>query len=70
MSQKFSAPGKEAFVLSPLGAAIVEAMPDRKRVRTIKRRFKNQRECPASLVFNRAQVEQFYKERGQQVQAV
>lgn len=53
----------ESFTISPLGAAIVEAMPDRKRVARIKRKFKATGYCPPSLIFTEDQVEKFYRDR-------
>jgi hypothetical protein len=69
VSAKFSKPNKNAFEITPLGAAIVEAMPDRKAMRRIQSRFKKYNECPASVIFNLEQVERFYAERGQSIKA-
>lgn len=57
-------------LITPLGAAIVEAMPDRKQMRRIQTRFKKHQECPASAIFSDKEVQAFYRERGQIVEAV
>ncbi len=57
------------FVLTPLGAAIVEALPDRKLVNKIKSDFRRRSICPVSVIFDEASVEKFYLERGQKVKA-
>jgi len=59
----------EDFVLTPLGAAIVEALPDRKLVSKIKADFRRRSVCPVSAIFGQVDVEEFYRERGQQVKA-
>lgn len=56
--------------ITPLGAAIVEVLPDQKRKRELMRRFKRLRECPVSKVFGPKAVVRFYRERGEQVTAV
>lgn len=65
--QQFSGPASPSLEMTPLGAAIVEAMPDQKRVRAIQRAFKSSGQCPASTLFSAAQVVAFYKARGQSV---
>jgi hypothetical protein len=40
-----------SFRLTPLGAAIVEALPDRAKVAKIKREFKKTGKCPPSVIF-------------------
>ena len=51
--------------ITPLGAAVVEAMPDRKAMSRLQRRFKVQRECPTSMLFpTKDSVEGFYREHG------
>ncbi len=55
--------------ITPLGAAIVEAMPDRDRMKRIKRQFKTHKRCPASDVFDAEAVEAWYRERGQRIKA-
>jgi hypothetical protein len=65
----FSKPEKESYEISPLGAAVVEAMPDRKAMRRIQSRFKKNNECPVSEIFNSEQVVKFYADRGQVVRA-
>jgi hypothetical protein len=57
---KFSDPDPEEFTITPLGAAIVEAMPDQAKVKQINRRFKQQRECPISAIFNAKAIDTFY----------
>lgn len=54
--------------ITPLGAAIVEAMPDKKKQQRIQRRFK-QGKCPSSAIFTREQVEDYYQQRGVKVVA-
>lgn len=63
----FSKADKNYVAITPLGAAIVEALPDQKAVRRIKMRFKKYRECPASMIFNPQQVMKFYKDRGEEI---
>jgi hypothetical protein len=58
------------FVISPLGAAIVEAMPDRRRKQAVMRAFKNKAVCPASELFSAKEVEAFYRNRGKKIRAV
>lgn len=49
------------FLLTPLGAAFVEALPDRKRAAKIKRDFRRSGRCPTSLIFpTAASVAKFY----------
>lgn len=55
------------FQLTPLGAAIVEAFPDQKKARSIKRAFSKLRVCPASEMFDRDAVEAFYRQRGHKI---
>jgi len=40
-----------SFQLTPLAAAIVEALPDRAKVAKIKREFKKTGKCPPSVIF-------------------
>lgn len=56
----FSTPDDKAFLITPLGAAIVEAMPDRKMVNKIKRDFKRLRRCLTSDLFDEAAIKEFY----------
>jgi hypothetical protein len=58
------------YTITPLGAAIVEALPDRTKKRRIQRRFKEHGECPASSLFSATEVEQWCRERGEKVTAV
>lgn len=61
MSDKFL---KCGFVLTPLGAAIVEALPDRKKMSRIKSCFKKTGKCPTSAIFpTQAKVRSFYSIR-------
>ena len=54
-----------AFHLTPLGAAIVEAMPDKAKLRRIRKRFDRLRECPASVLWPTADaVQSWYADRG------
>lgn len=53
--------------ITPLGAAIVEALPDREKVRRIKRNFREHGVCPTSAIFDADAVRAFYAERGQRV---
>ena len=51
------------YTITPLGAAIVEAMPDRNKIRKIKRRFKRFNEIPVSSIFKtQEEIEAFYRE--------
>lgn len=61
---------QKKFEITPLGAAIVEALPDQKRKKEIQRQFEKHRKCPASLMFDAGQVEQYYADRGEKVTAV
>lgn len=55
--------------ITPLGAAIIEALPDRDKVRRVKALFKKKK-CPVSVIFDKTGVEAFYRERGQTITAV
>lgn len=57
-------------VITPLGAAIVEALPNRELKRKIQRAFEKLGECPISDIFDAESVESFYRERGQTVKAI
>ncbi len=57
----------ETFSITPLGAAMVEALPNQQQVRTIKRQFKKQAKCPPSGIFNAQELVTFYAARGQQI---
>ena len=57
-------------MITPLGTAIVEAMPDRKRVAQIKHDFKVHRRCPASKVYDATRVTKFYEVRGMEIKGV
>ena len=56
----FSTPDIHEFIITPLGAAIVEALPDRKMVNKINRDFKRLRCCPMSELFGHAEIKAFY----------
>jgi len=49
------------YILSPLGAAMIEALPDRGRAREIGRQFREHRRCPASNLFPADAVVEFYR---------
>lgn len=60
----FSNPNKQTFVITPLGAAIVEAMPDRKKVAKVNKDWKQKRFCPTSAIFPTPRlVRDFYAPR-------
>lgn len=63
-------PQSKEYRITPLGAAVVEAIPDRRKVRKIQRDFEQKKECPASAIFTAEEVEAFYREIGQEVTAV
>ena len=56
----FSTPDDKFFRITPLGAAVVEAMPDRKMVSKINRDFKRLKVCPMSELFDHAAIRTFY----------
>ena len=56
--------------ITPLAAAIVEAMPDRKLVLRIQRQFKQKGNCPPSAIFTAQEVESYYQQRKMNVKAV
>ena len=47
---------RENYSISPLGAAIVEAMPDRAKVRQIECEFKKHGRCPPSVLFTQQEA--------------
>ncbi len=47
----FSATIPITYTLTPLGAAMVEALPDRAKVNRICRAFKRSGKCPTSAIF-------------------
>jgi hypothetical protein len=58
----------ESFTITPLGAAIVEAMPDQKKVQKLQRAFKSQHQCPTSAIFpTPGSVMEYYGARGQHI---
>lgn len=59
------------LTITPLGAAIVEAMPDSKKKKRVNRRFTSHAECPVSIIFpNPVDVEAFYALRGIKVKGI
>lgn len=61
----------DQYVLTPLGAAYVAAMPDDKLMIKIGRDFKKLRVCPTSRIFpTKKSVEDFYREQKQRIRAV
>lgn len=59
----FSTPDSKFYRITPLGAALVEAMPNRKLMNTIKREFKKTGKCPLSAIFpTQISIDEFYKE--------
>ncbi len=59
-----------SITITPLGAAVVEAMPDRAAVNKVKREFKQSHRCPMSEIFPTARdVEEFYAKQGQSIEA-
>lgn len=53
---KFSKPDETAYRITPLGAAVVEAMPDRAKMKAIEREYKDTGYCPPSKLFTVEQV--------------
>jgi hypothetical protein len=66
----FSKASPVSLEITPIGAAIVEAMPNRERMKRIQYRFDRNNECPVSEIFTKEQVEHFYKQRGKAVRIV
>lgn len=60
----------QEFTITPLGAAIVEALPDQRKKSRIVRAFKVRSVCPSSAIFDKSAVEQFYRDRGQQIRGI
>lgn len=57
------AKGHESFTITPLGCAVVEAMPDETKVREIEQEFKKSGVCPTSKIFpTDEEVEKFYRD--------
>jgi len=53
----------ETHYITPLDAAIVEALPDRKDVAKVKREFRKTGKCPTSVFFpTEESVAEFYAE--------
>lgn len=60
--KKFSNANKKPHLfITPLGAAVVEALPDRKMVAKINHDFKRIKCCPVSALFDEADIQRFYK---------
>jgi hypothetical protein len=55
------------YQIAPLGAAIVEALPDQKRKRSVQNNFDKYKICPASALFTESDVVAYYAERGVEV---
>lgn len=51
---------KTRYHITPLGAAIVEAMPNRKMVAKVKRYFRVFKSCPVSQIFDHHGVMDYY----------
>jgi hypothetical protein len=51
---------KDTCHITPLGAAVVEAMPDRKMVNKVNRDFKRFKWCPMSALFDHAAIMAYY----------
>ena len=51
----------DVLCITPLSAAIVEAMPDRGRVKRIQREFRKLGKCPVSQCFTASEVEQLFR---------
>jgi hypothetical protein len=57
----FSKPDTKTFTITPIGAATVEAMPDKKLVAKINRVFKKTGKCPTSEIFKtQKEINDFY----------
>jgi hypothetical protein len=55
-----SAVSTKRFRITPLGAAVVEAMPDKKMVAKVNHDFKKYKMCPMSELFDFDAVKAFY----------
>ena len=56
---------KQFLGISPLGAAVVEALPDQAKKRRVLNRFKRSSECPVSMIWPTVkEVEAWYSARG------
>src|ERR1043166_2027193 len=65
---KFSDPEPHGQkMITPLGAAIVEALPDRKLVYYIKKRFRVMGQVPISSLFTAEQIVKFYEEHDMKI---
>jgi hypothetical protein len=50
----------DLYQITPLGAAIVEALPNRKLVRRIRVNFRRRLICPVSSIFDAEGIQKFY----------
>jgi len=57
----------KTYQLTPLGAAIIEALPDRNKKRLIERQFKNNSFCPPSAIFTCDEVVAWYAARDMKI---
>lgn len=70
MEYQFSRGPQQSLEITPLGAAVVEALPDQKKVKQIERDFKQRKVCPSSAIFTASEVEDWYKAHGESVSAI
>lgn len=49
------------YTITPLGAAVVEALPKKQLVRRIERDFKRYKVCPVSELFGACAIRDFYQ---------
>jgi hypothetical protein len=62
---QFSTFDPKEFTITPLGAAIVEALPDREKVKRIQQTFKRNGKVPTSAIFKTdSEIEAFYGKEG------
>ncbi len=60
---------EKTYSITPLGAAVVEAMPDRKKMSRIQSRFKKTGDCPVSELFpTKKDVIDFYDQLSENVE--
>jgi hypothetical protein len=59
------------FEITPLGAAVAEALPDQDKVKALQRRFKKKKECVTSAIFPTPKsVSDWYRKHSETVIAV
>jgi hypothetical protein len=59
-----------AFTITPLGAAVVDALPDQRKVKAITLAFRRQKVCPTSRCFTTPEsVMEFYSSRGERIRS-